>query len=95
MLKADALYYNAQKVSDAKRYEVEQATQGTINQIKEVKGAVPELDDGQVLAFLLERERLQHLKSIANSSAGTKTYFIDPKSAFPAVSTLFAEKTLE
>jgi regulator of protease activity HflC (stomatin/prohibitin superfamily) len=92
MLKADGIFYSAQKVSDAKRYEVEQATQATINQIKEVKLAVPDLENDKVLAFLVERERLAHLKSIANSP-GTKTYFIDPKSAFPTISTVLSENS--
>lgn len=33
-LKADAQYYQAQKVSDAQRYEIEQATQAAINQVR-------------------------------------------------------------
>jgi regulator of protease activity HflC (stomatin/prohibitin superfamily) len=91
MLKADSLYYNAQKVSDAQRYAVEQATQAAINQIKEVKAAVPNLSDDKVLDYILESKRLEHLKAIASSNS-SKTYFIDPKSAFPAVSTLFDPK---
>lgn len=34
-LKADAQYYQAQKVSDAQRYDIEQATQAAINQVSD------------------------------------------------------------
>jgi regulator of protease activity HflC (stomatin/prohibitin superfamily) len=90
-LNADAIYYATQKVSDAQRYDVEQITQAIINQIHEIKAAVPGLCDEKVLQFMLESKRLEHLQAIAKSSSN-KTYFIDPKSAFPAVNTLLAEK---
>lgn len=59
-------------------------------QIREVKAAVPNLSDEKVLAYLLEKQRLQHLQSVA-ASPNSKTYFIDPASAFPGVSTVLAE----
>lgn len=68
---------------------MEQSSEATINQIQEVKAAVPELCDEKVLQFLLESKRLEHLQAIAKSSSN-KTYFIDPKSAFPAVNKYFS-----
>lgn len=88
MLQADALYYNAMKVSDSKRYEIEQDTLAVANQISQVKKAVPSLSDDKVLEYILESKRLDHLQAIAKSTT-SKTYFIDPKSAFPAINTLF------
>ena len=51
---------------------------------------MPSLSDERVLAYLLERQRLQHLQSVA-ASPNSKTYFIDPNSAFPAVNTVLTE----
>lgn len=91
MLKVDAEYYSAQKLSDARRYEVEQATQAVVDQIREVQSAVPGISNEKVLTFILESKRLNHLGSIA-SGANNKIYFIDPKSSFPAINTVLSDK---
>lgn len=87
---ADGEYYSATRSADAQKYNVDKSTEALVNRVNEIKSALPGLTDAEVMTIILEERRLEHLKEIAHNPAGKTTYFVDPKSAFPSVSALFA-----
>lgn len=83
----DGIYYESQKKAEAEKYTIEQSTEALIGKIDNIKQALPNLYDNDIMTIILEEKRLEHLQSIATNSSNS-TYFVDPNSAFPSVKAL-------
>ena len=69
------------------RYAIEQSTKSLTNRIDNIKLALPELSDANIMTMVLEEKRLDHLQSISTNSSNN-SYFIDPASSFPSFKAL-------
>lgn len=87
---ADATFYTTQKCADAETYSINKLTESLVNKITEIKRALPNLTDEQIMTILLEEKRLNHLQQIA-SGPNNSTYFVDPTSSFPSFKALISK----
>ena len=85
-LVADGLLYATRAKADSEAYSLEtiaKATAESLNlQINSVRQTLPKLSDTEIVTYLIEKQRLEHLRSIA-SSPNNNTYFFDPKGIYP------------
>ena len=81
-LKADANFYQTKIEADSKAYTTEQNAIALAKQFEILK-KVTDVEDKNVMEFVLEMERQKNLNAIANSGKGDKIYFINPNHMFP------------
>jgi regulator of protease activity HflC (stomatin/prohibitin superfamily) len=66
----------------ADKYAVEQATKAVVDQLSQIKQALPNVPDDKVLDFLLESKRLENLNALSRSD-NKQIYFVNSQGMLP------------
>jgi regulator of protease activity HflC (stomatin/prohibitin superfamily) len=82
ILKSEAEKIASQNKAEADKFSIEQNTAATVEQIKSIKSALPNLSDSDIINYLLEAKRLENLNVIGTSD-NKQVYFLNSDGMIP------------